>query len=424
MHMAHSFENEEKIGFDEDCEINQEESDRDFMNKSYRQNRIQPCTYSAMERVTCSVRSLISSSKFTNQSSEDETHRRERNMIDSNISKYLGNITNELRSPSPLPRTAELFAVHNDDVISIRQIEETILRGDPTASEIFRDLSTFLLVSYIVGLILFLITLIKFILFIPNILRNTPARYVSRTFLLCGMYTIVAASSLTSILVPRALIFCESVSIVTFGLCSYQFFCLCVDYAGGECNFIQIADDVKVLNMRTPPCCCCLCFMHPMHINKNTFLKLRILILQLPIVLGILYFMLNVIYLEDSVLFNDINFYFMPFMGISILIGIWGLQITSRMFSPLFLEYKIMPKYLSMQLVLLICKLQPLVAQIEVAVNGSSSDEYPITRKVFGNVIVQLLILFEVICLSFWCHHLYKGPSRNGAKEKEETEST
>lgn len=86
------------------------------------------------------------------------------------------------------------------------------------------DLNAFLWVSYIIGLILFLITITKFILFIPNILQNTPKRYVSRTLLLCSIYTIVAASSLTSMLVPRALLFCESISVITFALCSYQFF--------------------------------------------------------------------------------------------------------------------------------------------------------------------------------------------------------
>lgn len=320
-----------------------------------------------------------------------------------------------------------IVKVYQSDLPYVRRDGEDVdIRGrDPTSGEIFQDLNTFLLVSYIVGLILFLVTTIKFVLFIPKILRNTPKKFVSRTLLLCGIYTIVAASSLTSILVPRALLFCESVSVVTFGLCSYQFFCLCVDYAGGESNFIRVADDVKVFNMRTPPCCCCLCFISPMHITKDTFTKIRLLILQLPIALGLIYFMLNVVYLEDSVLYGNISFYFMPLMGISILAGIWGLQMFSRMFAPLFLEYKITPKYIAVQLVLLICKLQALIAQIELTINGPNDNSYPITRKVYGNVIVQLLILIEVVILSFWSHHLYGFPSNSAMnKEKDDNEST
>ncbi|XP_037032997.1 organic solute transporter alpha-like protein isoform X2 [Bradysia coprophila] len=313
------------------------------------------------------------------------------NEIDNNISKFLANITNEVRPSRPLlPRTAELFA----------------------------DLNTFLLVSYIVGLILFLVTTIKFVLFIPKILQNTPKPFVSRTLILCGIYTIVAASSFTSLLVPRALLFCESISVVTFALCSYQYFCLCVDYAGGESNFIRIADDVKVFNMRAPPCCCCLCFISPMHITKDRFMKVRLLILQLPIGLGLVYLILNVVYLEDSVLYSNISYYFMPFLGISVLSGVWGLQMASRMFSPLFIEYKLTPKYIAVQMVLLICKLQPLIAQIELTINGSNDNGYPITRKVYGNAIVQLLILVEVIILSFWSHYLYGAPS-NAVKNKE-----
>lgn len=43
------------------------------------------------------------------------------------------------------------------------------------------------------------------------------------------------------------------------------------------------------------------------------------------------------------------------------------------------------PKYIAVQLVLLICKLQPLIAQIELTINGPNDDSYPITRKVYGN---------------------------------------
>ncbi|KAG4070700.1 hypothetical protein HA402_013620 [Bradysia odoriphaga] len=329
---------------------------------------------------------------------------------------YLSNVTDTAG--------VHIMEADNGDLTYVRQNVDTN-RGDPTSAELFQDLNTFLLVSYIVGLILFLVTTIKFVIVIPKILQNTPKPFVSRTLLLCGIYTIVAASSFTSLLVPRALLFCESISVVTFTLCSYQFFCLCVDYAGGESNFIRIADDVKVFNMRTPPCCCCLCFISPMHITKDKFMKVRLLILQLPIGLGLIYFMLNVAYLEDSVLYSNISFYFMPFMGISILAGVWGLQMTSRMFSPLFVEYKLTPKYIAVQLVLLICKLQPLIAQIELKINGPNDIGYPITRKVYGNVIVQLLILIEVIILSFWSHYLYGVPSNTAKnKEKDDIEST
>lgn len=160
----------------------------------------------------------------------------------------------------------------------------------------------------------------------------------------------------------------------------------------------------------------------------------------------------------------------MPFMGVSILFGIWGLQISSRMFSPLFLEYKIMvndyrqlksltnlrnfllqQKYFAVQLVLLICKLQPLVAQIELAINGSNNDAFPMTKRVFSNgmwtvqflkfsnekwsrsskfvlfrfpVIVQLLILIEVIALSFWSHHLYKVPFKTDDNQKDKSSNS
>lgn len=133
------------------------------------------------------------------------------------------------------PTTSEIFQGFNFSVIYMINglviegvkpyLHEVNLNNHCTNCNFFlSDLNTFLLVAYIIGLILFLVTSIKYILYIPNILRDTPKRFVSRTYLLCGIYTIVAGSALTSMLVPRALLFCESLSVITFTLCSYQFF--------------------------------------------------------------------------------------------------------------------------------------------------------------------------------------------------------
>lgn len=42
-------------------------------------------------------------------------------------------------------------------------------------------------------------------------------------------------------------------------------------------------------------------------------------------------------------------------------------------------------KHISVALVLLFCKFQPLIAQIEFSINGESWHQYPITKGIFSN---------------------------------------
>lgn len=99
-----------------------------------------------------------------------------------------------------------------------------LVRQDPSVPEIIADITTFLMVAHTLGLIIFLITTIKFFLFVPTILRNTPKQFLSRTLFLCGFYSILSASAYTSMMVPRAFLFCDGITLVTFAIAVYEFF--------------------------------------------------------------------------------------------------------------------------------------------------------------------------------------------------------
>lgn len=77
--------------------------------------------------------------------------------------------------------------------------------------------------------------------------------------------------------------------------------------------------------------------------------------------------------------------YFAPVMICSILIGIWGLNITVRTVGPLLPDYHILGKLLAIQLVLILCKLQPTI--IHQVVRGVEFEEpgFPLSPKVYAN---------------------------------------
>lgn len=122
--------------------------------------------------------------------------------------------------------------------------------------------------AIVVGSLLLLVIWCLFIRQIPNILRNTPTKYLARTLILCGVYTIVGSAALVSLIAYRAFVFCDSVCHFAFLLCAYQYFALVIDYAGGETNFIKNTRGTMVFNMQTPPLCCCLRLLIPTAVTK------------------------------------------------------------------------------------------------------------------------------------------------------------
>lgn len=128
-----------------------------------------------------------------------------------------------------------------------------------------------MLCAIAVGSMLLIVLWYLFIRQIPYIVRHTPTKYLARTLLLCGVYTIVGSAALVSLIAYRAFVFCDSVCHFAFLLCAYQYFTLVIDYAGGESNFIKNTRGTLCFNVRTPPLCCCLHFLLPSPVTKFVF---------------------------------------------------------------------------------------------------------------------------------------------------------
>lgn len=198
--------------------------------------------------------------------------------------------------------------------------------------------------AIIIGLLLFIAIVVQFIRQIAYCLRSTPSKYLTRTLVLCGVYTIVGGVALLSLIAYRAIVFCDSLCHFAFLLCAYQYFNLCLDYADGETAFIKRVSGQTAFNVRTPPFCCCLGCLSPTTITKyvkfltwydiiytncnhlwwkfvnwirsifsllliclcwlncrSKFTVLRIMILQMSIVQGVLLAALNVFHDMDEV---------------------------------------------------------------------------------------------------------------------------
>lgn len=75
----------------------------------------------------------------------------------------------------------------------------------------------------------------------------------------------------------------------------------------------------------------------------------------------IIFLTLNLISIENPQLSDDIIVFFVPFIAVTIILGVWGFQITIRMLIPYYANLNLLKKFFSFQLVLVFCKLQPLL---------------------------------------------------------------
>ncbi|XP_055704584.1 organic solute transporter alpha-like protein [Phlebotomus papatasi] len=279
----------------------------------------------------------------------------------------------------------------------------------PSASEMFSGISAPIVTCIAIGGCVFITTITIFWTQVRFLLENTPKPYKSRTVTLCAIYQIVSLVCFVSMIIPRFFLLAEMIAVLTFGFAAFQIKCLVIEYASGESNFIKIAGD-NALNMRVPPFCLFYgCLRNGESINKVKFLSIRLLIGQFVVVQGVLYVMLTAIYVDEPNFYNSIRFYFIPFVIISICCCIWGLQMLMRMIAPYFPYYKIMQKYLVVQLVLLMCKIQPTIADL-VVTNVNFPCNYPLTPHVYKNVVINLLILIQMMFLSIWAIKLYRKP--------------
>lgn len=194
------------------------------------------------------------------------------------------------------------------------------------------------------------------------LINNCDKTIRTNCICLVSIYPIVAICSFLAICIPRAYFFMDSIGHMVFMVIAYQLLRLLLLYIDGESNFID--NGFETFTMQTPPLCCCCPFLATGKPSKSRFNLIRFLILQMGAAHIIIFIILNLISIEDTRLFDAVILYFIPFIAITVLGGIWGFNMAIRMIAPNYASLKLPQKYFSFQLVLFFCKIQPIFLNI------------------------------------------------------------
>nr|CAD7398841.1 unnamed protein product [Timema cristinae] len=277
----------------------------------------------------------------------------------------------------------------------------------PSIHEYYKAINVAGITLFTMGGAAVVLILLLYVDTLRHIMRNAPPLVKTHSAFVLSVYPVVAMATYCAIIVPRAQLLAEAVTQGVFMASLYQLFCLLVAYCGGEAELIRRVKP-NSLNLRVGPCCCWPCCCLPqVTVNKEHVRKLRMLILQLPVVQGLVYMILMVMWAEEESLYQVNYMYLQPVVVLSILFGIWGISMTIKMLAEVLKDHHMQGKFLVLQFVLLLAKMQGLVFRILVWASLLPCRP-PITPTVYANLIYNSLMLAEMVILGIVARLLYR----------------
>lgn len=78
----------------------------------------------------------------------------------------------------------------------------------------------------------------------------------------------------------------------------------------------------------------------------------------------LIFLALNLISIESPEKISGVMLFFVPFIAATIILGVWAFQITIRTIVPYYENLNLLKKFICFQLVLIFCKLQPVLLNL------------------------------------------------------------
>ncbi|XP_026479752.1 organic solute transporter alpha-like protein, partial [Ctenocephalides felis] len=297
------------------------------------------------------------------------------------------------------------------------------------------------------SVLIFISVLILFLSTMRSVARNERRFLFKDTSIVVGVYTVVCMCSVFTLSIPRAQPLCEAVSQVVFMIAAYSFYSLLVKncsncdgelrdvtennekasspaYAEGS-SFCcdgpqsQMLKSIKSkrrddawLVLQAPPCCCwpfCGRLLPERPLKVCHITNLGYLVLQMPFTTSVVYFVLLVMASEHQRIYNTYYQFLQPICLASILLGIYGINVTLKLASAVLPERPLQNRFRCLQLVLISTKLQALLIRL-LASNGVVPCMSPLAPALVANLIQNSLVLCEMLLLAVWARFIYRNP--------------
>ncbi|XP_063538607.1 organic solute transporter alpha-like protein 2 [Cydia strobilella] len=222
-----------------------------------------------------------------------------------------------------------------------------------------------------------------------------------------AVYPVVSLSAFFALVVPRAQLLSEALSQEAVMLGLYHFYCLVVAECGGPELIVRRSEGAQ-LETRVLPCCFWPCCVIPRpKLQPKHFKWLQYLLLQVPIIQGLIYITILIFRSEDLSVYLKNYMYFQPLVAASLLSGIWGIMMCLRAAEAT--GGRPRPRFLALQFVVIIVKVQCGLAKI-IPTTAHLPCLLALNPAVVSDLIHNTITIVEMLLLSIWAWRLYKVP--------------
>ncbi|XP_035670587.1 organic solute transporter subunit alpha-like isoform X2 [Branchiostoma floridae] len=243
---------------------------------------------------------------------------------------------------------------------------------------------------------------------VPDPLRR------NKLLIVLGLFPMFSMTSLVTLWVPRASLYSNFLSTGYLSVSMLVFFSLLTDYHGGKKLLLEEMSETDI-KFNTPPCCCCCLCIPKSKLTRKGYGHLRILVLQYTIVRPLLEYIGDVAgadgTLNDAQISVQGAFVWLTILRLlSTLVCMYGCMVIYQNVREMekFQHVNIRPKFMIVQLVLLISNMQTALLSIlstAGAIPCNPDTLFPVRSR--ANALNHLLVVFEMLLLGLLARRLY-----------------
>ncbi|XP_043467044.1 organic solute transporter subunit alpha-like [Leptopilina heterotoma] len=262
--------------------------------------------------------------------------------------------------------------------------------------------------SFGIGLIIIstLITLVTMYLSIDAIYKiffqNQTRSYKKNSAIILSVYPVASICSLLALAIPRAQVLSEALTQITLTIALYSLYLVLIDVGRRKIT------KAPPLMLNVLPCCCWPCLPFPiLQMTEANLSWLRIFVLQLPIVQTLVYVITLYMAMEEAILVTRYSIFLQTFAVISILLGIYGLTITTRSLEEAAPGTNLRRKTVVTQMVLLFSKLQGFIIKSVANWTSLFPCNPPLSPNAYASVTYNALMVIEMLMLCYAARLIY-----------------
>lgn len=287
----------------------------------------------------------------------------------------------------------------------------------PSASDFYAVLGPLLVSAIVISTVALFSTLAVYFVSLRHVLSWPASKLTAPTVYVISIYPVASVVAFLSVTLPRSYYLMAALEQDLFAICVYQMFCLLVLYCEQQGVRPELLPAPTTALWKLPfcrSCCQTVCF------TRSSLLKLRLAVLQMPVVLWIIYGICYALWSEDEMLLDAANPYLVGVQLVSLSLAAWGTLTVARGLSSALGVPHATHKFLALQLTVLLPQLQSLLGGYVASFFLCST---PFTPVFWTNLVVNVLTLLEVLALSLWAFQLYCRQETGFCHLQEDTEN-